>query len=245
MIKKYRNIILVFVVLIISTLGALIYLNQGVFDFGNLKNTAEKEFVGKYVKMGDFTDITRWDKTEKEFVLTKYDLIKPVYTYITHYGDFQNPRLTKENSKQFQILVVYYERTGLNTWKLLDYNQNTIRNTSWNKAIKSAKERDLSKIDSYNDQIIDHLKPLNSAEIEEGRKSQEQKIESNKILNEFDKKSNQEKYSSCLQGIKDLTAEQEALKQGKTELNGKPLQTQQFYEIFFSSDLINCDKWLI
>ncbi len=189
MFKTLKNKLVFTIVIILLILGGFsLYFFKQYIDYSKFKKIAESEFVGKQTKMGDFSDTKRWNETEKEFVLTKLDFQKPVYTYITHYGKYIDPAQDKKDSKQFQVIVIYFERTGLDSLKVIDFNQNTIYKTTWDKSIQSAKETDLSKVNDYKDQEIRHLEPKSVEQITEQQQSYQKALEKQKQKDDNDRK---------------------------------------------------------
>jgi hypothetical protein len=224
MFKNYINkttiIILSLLTLILGGVGY--YLTSQINSTTYFNNIIEQEIVDKYTKVG-FTKSDLYLKGEPELQITKFDLLKPVYTLILNSNVFEPDVIPKTESKFFTVQVFYFERTSINNFKLIDYNSNRIRDKSIQEIRELVVKQDISK-NNPDKSLISNISPLTPSQIEEAEKLQTRENENDKARQEFLNGTPEFKYNTCLKERKLLESQKTALNEGKTEYEGKEIR---------------------
>ena len=152
------------------------YLNNLAFETSRIQPTLEEKFLGKITEIGNYTDKDYYNQREPEIFISKYDLIHPVYTILLSdciYNYIKAPSKPKNECSSFTGLVFVLERTGILTWKVLDFNATTISNSNLEKARLTVSFNNLlnsqGEIDS---QIIGVNPKFNNDQMEQIKKDQ-------------------------------------------------------------------------
>jgi len=171
-IKKTKILLITILSLILISSGIYLFLLNQISNVAIFKKQAEAEFVGTYAKIGNYSDLDEYKKQEAEIYLTNKDIIKPVYSMILNTGYRATVPKDKYNDTEFRIIVFYFERTGIDKFKILDYKAQTVYNTSLTEVRAFVQKKDVSKLEYMNNsnQFFARGTPLTSQEILEAKR---------------------------------------------------------------------------
>lgn len=175
-IKQYWKIILLILIALSIVIAALSYLalrpfqnNKPVntiktawFDYNTLAKNRSKLITT------DFEEDVLVKDYEYRFVQTKFDIFKPVYTYL---GRLKTEGDLPKDQTYIQFRVIYLEREGLDNWKVVDNKDGDIKKQTLDEATNLASRYDLTtSFPGKENYKITNYEPLTQSEIDANRK---------------------------------------------------------------------------
>ena len=163
--------------IILSGIG--FYLNNLAFEASRIQPILEEKFLGKITEIGNYSDKDYYTKQDPEIILIEYNFIHPVLSIIlndcvplSQYTTYK----PKNECDSFTIITFHLERTGILTWKVLDFYEGSILKTTIDKTRNLIKNNDIANLPREIDgqSICVHNK-FNSKQVEQVKKDQEQK----------------------------------------------------------------------
>ncbi len=160
--SKTIKIVLISLALLISliTFSVIIIPFQLGIPEKSLKNEYDNGLVfsgfGKPIPDG-YNYIS--SKKNHRLVLSKIDILKPIYTLVYSYTD-------ESVNDRFSIEIIQYERVSLINWKITGKLSGNIKNKPFSEAVALAQKYDLSKEnpDPENITVFSPLQPSSSSE---------------------------------------------------------------------------------
>jgi hypothetical protein len=202
-----KKIIATVTILILSALTSSFFLYQN-----NLKEIESATF--NYFKTGDerrgglVIENSLKENRRKEYVLTKFDIQKPITTYVLQVSTIPN---TSKIDIQFETF--YLERTGINSFKVNDSRISRTVEYSFEDAVNLAKKQDVYK-DNPDSSKIRNVAPITQEEIESNKKLQEQKQQQTQSETDFNNLPLAERQKQCFDLVKKLKKDLENAKKG-------------------------------
>ena len=163
--------------IILSGIG--FYLNNLAFEASRIQPILEEKFLGKITEIGNYSDKDYYTKQDPEIILIEYNFIHPVLSIIlndcvplSQYTTYK----PKNECDSFTIITFHLERTGILTWKVLDFYEGSILKTTIDKTRNLIKNNDIANLPREIDgQSIGVHNKFNSKQVEQVKKDQEQK----------------------------------------------------------------------
>jgi hypothetical protein len=132
-----KKIIIVLIALILIILGA------GLFFLSSVNSTEIEKVTTDFFKTGDerrgglVIQNSMKNGNKNQYVLTKWDLQRPVTSYILYVSDLPN------NQQDIQFETFYLERTGLNAFKVKESQISRSAKYTFKEAVEIAKNYDI------------------------------------------------------------------------------------------------------
>ena len=226
--------------IILSGIG--FYLNNLAFEASRIQPILEEKFLGKITEIGNYSDKDYYTKQDPEIILIEYNFIHPVLSIIlndcvplSQYTTYK----PKNECDSFTIITFHLERTGILTWKVLDFYEGSILKTTIDKTRNLIKNNDIANLPREIDgQSIGVHNKFNSKQVEQVKKDQEQKDR----MEAFNKLPKEERVKICQDDLaKNIQYYEEQINNPKIGVDYvSPASLEYFKKGFI--DEVDCSK---